>query len=162
MATDELILYPKTKKNKKELEIWQENTRSPEEGKRRGNAREESTDRWTQQEHQRIKHRRRVRTDGHDNNTRRRKPGAVHRPLDKIIKTRRQKPGGVHRPLETENQGVYGPLDIETIPEEKTRRSSRTSGIQQQEAHLTSFWDLWVIVRTTVIIRVMDPLRYLV
>jgi hypothetical protein len=56
LATDELILNLKTKqKNKKELEIWQENTRSPEEGKRRGNAQEESTDRWTQQEHQRIK-----------------------------------------------------------------------------------------------------------
>jgi hypothetical protein len=55
LTTDELFLNPKTKKKKKkELEIWQENTRSPEEGKRRGNA-QESTDRWTQQEHQRIK-----------------------------------------------------------------------------------------------------------
>ncbi len=80
----------KQKKNKKELEIWQKNTRSPEEGKQRGNA-QESTDRWTQQEYQRIKPggeygpldatrtpedktQRRVRTDRQDNNTRRQNP----------------------------------------------------------------------------------------
>jgi hypothetical protein len=60
-------------KIKKELEIWQENRRSPEEGK---------TERKRTGEHGPLdatrttedKTRRRVRTDGHDKNTRRRNP----------------------------------------------------------------------------------------
>jgi hypothetical protein len=67
----------------------------------------------------------------------------------------------VHRPLETEKQGVYGPLDIETIPEEKTRREFTDQRYTTTRRTRTSFWDLWVIVRTTVIIRVIDPVRYL-
>jgi hypothetical protein len=70
LTTDELLLNPKTKKKKKKTKrSWRfgkKNTRSPEEGKRRGNA-QESTDRWTQQEHQRIK------------------PGREYGPMDKTI-----------------------------------------------------------------------------
>jgi hypothetical protein len=89
------------------------------------------------------------------------KPGAVHRPRDKTIKpedkTRRSAKTAGNRKRKSLRTAGYRNDTRREDPEEFTdQRYTTTTSI------LTSFWDLWVIVRTTVIIRVIDPLSYLV